>query len=56
MSKTVSKKCGVVMEEMERSSKLQTEDRHNTILVSLPKILVKTISLYTDQKKHEMGL
>lgn len=48
-SKTVSKRCGVLMEEMKRSSKLQIEDQHTTILVSLSKILAKAISLYGDK-------
>lgn len=40
------------MEEIKRSSKLQIEDRHTTILASLSKILAKAISLYSDTKKH----
>lgn len=40
------------MEEMKRSTKLQIEDQHTTILVSLSKTLAKAIGLYGDKKKH----
>ena len=40
------------MEEMKRSTKLQIEDQHITILVSLSKILAKAISLHGKKKKH----
>lgn len=42
----------MLTEEMKRSTKLQIEGQHTTILVSLSKILAKAISLYGDKKKH----